>query len=53
VGTGGCCKKTDADEGHGLKVDWYPWCEDAFTKAQAEDKPVFLSGIIISLLSLT
>jgi hypothetical protein len=34
-------------------VDWYPWGEDAFTKAQAEDKPIFLSGIIISLLSLT
>ena len=24
-------------------VDWYPWCEEAFQKAQAEDKPVFLS----------
>jgi hypothetical protein len=24
-------------------VDWYPWGEDAFTKAQAEDKPIFLS----------
>ena len=24
-------------------VDWYPWSEDAFAKAAAEDKPVFLS----------
>lgn len=24
-------------------VDWYPWCEEAFEKARAEDKPVFLS----------
>ena len=24
-------------------VDWYPWGEDAFTRAKAEDKPVFLS----------
>ena len=24
-------------------VDWYPWCEEAFRKAKAEDKPVFLS----------
>lgn len=24
-------------------VDWYPWCEEAFSKARAEDKPVFLS----------
>ena len=24
-------------------VDWYPWCDEAFTKAKAEDKPIFLS----------
>lgn len=24
-------------------VDWWPWCEEAFRKAQREDKPVFLS----------
>ncbi len=24
-------------------VDWYPWGEEAFGKAKAEDKPVFLS----------
>jgi len=24
-------------------VDWYPWGEDAFDKAQREDKPIFLS----------
>ncbi|MFC1883966.1 thioredoxin domain-containing protein [Thermodesulfobacteriota bacterium] len=24
-------------------VDWYPWGEEAFKKAQAENKPVFLS----------
>jgi uncharacterized protein YyaL (SSP411 family) len=24
-------------------VDWYPWCLEAFEKAQQEDKPVFLS----------
>ena len=27
----------------GNPVDWYPWGEDAFRKAAAEDKPVFLS----------
>ena len=24
-------------------VDWWPWCQEAFDKAKAEDKPVFLS----------
>lgn len=24
-------------------VDWYPWCGEAFEKARAEDKPIFLS----------
>ncbi len=24
-------------------VDWYPWCVDAFERAKAEDKPIFLS----------
>jgi uncharacterized protein YyaL (SSP411 family) len=24
-------------------VDWYPWGDEAFAKAQAEDKPIFLS----------
>ncbi len=24
-------------------VDWYPWCQEALQRAQAEDKPVFLS----------
>jgi uncharacterized protein YyaL (SSP411 family) len=24
-------------------VDWYPWGEEAFTKARNEDKPIFLS----------
>lgn len=24
-------------------VNWYAWSEEAFTKAQAENKPVFLS----------
>jgi hypothetical protein len=24
-------------------VDWYPWCEEAFERARAEDRPVFLS----------
>jgi len=24
-------------------VDWYPWSEEAFAKARAEDKPLFLS----------
>jgi uncharacterized protein YyaL (SSP411 family) len=27
----------------GNPVDWYPWGEDAFTKARTEDKPIFLS----------
>src|SRR6266511_1638143 len=25
-------------------VDWYPWGDEAFTKARAENKPVLLSG---------
>jgi uncharacterized protein YyaL (SSP411 family) len=24
-------------------VDWYPWCEEAFDRAQKENRPVFLS----------
>ncbi|MCW8944365.1 MAG: thioredoxin domain-containing protein [Sedimenticola sp.] len=24
-------------------VDWYPWCEEALTKARTEDKPILLS----------
>jgi uncharacterized protein YyaL (SSP411 family) len=24
-------------------VSWYPWGEEAFTKAKNEDKPIFLS----------
>ncbi len=24
-------------------VDWYPWCEEAFARAENEDKPIFLS----------
>ncbi|MCL6598093.1 MAG: thioredoxin domain-containing protein [Alicyclobacillus macrosporangiidus] len=24
-------------------VDWWPWCPEAFQKAQREGKPVFLS----------
>ncbi len=24
-------------------VDWFPWCEEAFCEAQAQDKPIFLS----------
>ena len=24
-------------------VDWFPWGEEAFSKAKREDKPVFLS----------
>lgn len=24
-------------------VNWYPWCDAAFAKAKAEDKPIFLS----------
>ncbi|MBN1687260.1 MAG: thioredoxin domain-containing protein, partial [Spirochaetales bacterium] len=27
----------------GNPVDWYPWTDDAFTRAKKEDKPVFLS----------
>jgi len=26
------------------RIDWYPWCEEAFERARAEDKPVFLSS---------
>lgn len=24
-------------------IDWFTWCEEAFDKAKAEDKPIFLS----------
>ncbi len=24
-------------------VDWYPWCDEAFERAEKEDKPIFLS----------
>lgn len=24
-------------------VDWYPWCDEAFERAQSENKPVFVS----------
>lgn len=24
-------------------VNWYPWCQEAFERAKAEDKPIFLS----------
>lgn len=24
-------------------IDWYPWGEEAFARARAEDKPIFLS----------
>lgn len=24
-------------------VDWFPWGQEAFEKAKAEDKPIFLS----------
>lgn len=24
-------------------VNWFPWSEEAFAKAKAEDKPIFLS----------
>lgn len=24
-------------------VDWYTWCDEAFAKAQKEDKPILLS----------
>src|SRR5499426_1900061 len=27
----------------GNPVDWYPWGDEAFAKARAEDKPIFLS----------
>lgn len=25
------------------RIDWYPWCDEAFNRARLEDKPVFLS----------
>ncbi|MDE6087676.1 MAG: thioredoxin domain-containing protein, partial [Oscillospiraceae bacterium] len=24
-------------------VNWYPWCEEAFSRARTEDKPIFLN----------
>lgn len=27
----------------GNPVNWYPWCEEAFNTAKAEEKPIFLS----------
>jgi uncharacterized protein YyaL (SSP411 family) len=26
------------------RINWYPWCEEAFDRAKTEDKPVFLSS---------
>jgi len=26
------------------KINWYPWCEEAFENAERENKPVFLSS---------
>ncbi|MBI4698947.1 MAG: thioredoxin domain-containing protein, partial [Nitrospirae bacterium] len=26
------------------KIDWYPWCDEAFEKSKKENKPVFLSS---------
>jgi len=26
------------------KIDWYPWCDEAFERAEKENKPVFLSS---------
>ncbi|CAM6050757.1 unnamed protein product, partial [Sphagnum compactum] len=43
----------EADKGHGLKVDCYPWGEDAFTKAQAEYKSIFLSGVFLFAVCIT
>ncbi len=31
--------KRAADE----PIDWYPWCDEAFERARAEDKPILLS----------
>ena len=25
------------------QVDWYPWCEEAFTNAKQKHKPIFIS----------
>ena len=30
-------------------VDWYPWGDEAFAKARAEDKPVLLSVGLLGL----
>lgn len=27
----------------GNPVDWYPWCDEAYTKAESENKPILLS----------
>ncbi|URZ08649.1 hypothetical protein CLROS_040310 [Clostridium felsineum] len=24
-------------------VNWFPWCDEAFSKAKSENKPIFLS----------
>ncbi|QZY56137.1 thioredoxin domain-containing protein [Crassaminicella profunda] len=24
-------------------IDWFPWCEEAFSKSKREHKPIFLS----------
>lgn len=26
------------------RIDWYPWCEEAFEEARKQDKPIFLSS---------
>ena len=39
-------KETSAYLNHSAdqKIDWYPWSEEAFSKAKKEDKPLFLSS---------
>jgi len=38
------CEKSPYLQQHAYNpVDWFPWGEEAFAKAQAEDKPIFLS----------
>lgn len=33
-------------------VDWHAWKEEAFTKAKAEDKPIFLSTAILHVIGV-
>lgn len=36
-----------------LKVNWYPWGEEAFEEARKRDVPIFLSSIVLFIVETT